>query len=54
MYIFYILFGSIKLKNIFLLTTNDDNILKYLDKIQIKRHRLQDDLGTIKSLFHNK
>ena len=44
------LYGA-KVKNIFLIPTNDDNILKYLDKIQIKIHRLQDDLGTIKSLF---
>ena len=42
------LYGA-KVKNIFLIPTNDDNILKYLDKIQIKIHRLQDDLGTIKS-----
>lgn len=47
------LYGA-KVKNIFLIPTNDDNILKYLDKIQIKTHRLQDNLGTIKSLFHNK
>lgn len=47
------LYGA-KVKNIFLIPTNDDNILKYLDKIQIKIHRLQDNLGTIKSLFHNK
>jgi hypothetical protein len=31
------LYGA-KVKNIFVIPTNDDKILKYLDRIQIKKH----------------
>ena len=50
----YLLLYGAKVKNIFVIPTNDDKILKYLDRIQIKKTLVEWRYYCYNCLFYNK